>query len=173
MRPRLDTLVLPAEIAEVSNVFKSTEPMARDSEYAVTLVSHLRGGMPEDYVKTVLGNPDQDEILDGIRSYNYFMGLSNILTLEFDQKGKLIKMHGTGVDFTRNPETIWSLMRLGMDQSEVNRHFDGKPHEIFDNGKTWQYKNDAYLYIITFDDNDKVSQLEKTELKTGPPTEEN
>ena len=149
------------EVTQVSKEFKSNVGN-RDAQ-AKILMPYLKVGMSKENVESLLGESDYKT--GSGKYFHYSLGRSNVLSVYFDEQEKMFHVEGPGIKFASHYDRVWPFLRAGMTKESVSIKMY-EPSIISDNGMKWQYKDDTYLYWITFDDNDKVINLEKTKRET-------
>lgn len=159
---------LPSDIQSAIEDFQSENALVTGlrKEAATKLMPYIKTGMSKAKVEEFLGLPETEGSSENLSIYPIWY--SEAILINYDDKGRVFHIEGPGIEFLDN-DRVWPFIRVGMTQELVLTKMY-EPDEISDDGKKWLYKGKTYLYTIRFDDNDKVSHLEKTELSPNNET---
>lgn len=145
------------EITQASKEFKLNVGN-RDAQ-AKILMPYLKVGMSKENVESLLGESDYKT--DSGKHFVYSISRSIMLSVYFDEQGKLFHIDAPWIEYASHYDRVWPFLRVGMAKKTISVKMY-EPSVILDDGMKWQYKDDAYIYWVTFDDDDKVINLEKT-----------
>jgi len=147
-------------IANASKEFK--EQVGYRETQAKKLLPYLKIGMHKEDIVSLLGEPDSKQESEYYARISYIIGRSNMLTVFFDEKEKVMHVDSVWTEYASPTERVWPLLRTGMTKQYILSRLGGPQKELKD-GKEWQYqyRDDPVVFIITFDGNDKVVKLEK------------
>jgi outer membrane protein assembly factor BamE (lipoprotein component of BamABCDE complex) len=151
---------LPSEIVRASKEFKA-QAGYRETQ-AKKLLPYLKVGMAKGDIQSLLGEPDSKTEFEYYASMNYIVGRSNMITVFFDEKEKVIHVESPWTEYSSPIERVWPLLRPGMTKDDILSRLGSQQKELKD-GKEWQYqyRDDPIVFTITFDGNDKVVKLKK------------
>jgi len=150
---------LPPDIVQTSEEFK--KHVYFRVEQAKKLIPCLKQEMPKEEVLDLLGPPTAEQELEYYSTLCYGVFYSDVLKVYFDKDNRLIYVDSPHVVFISHYERAWPLVRCGMSKSQAKSRFN-VPSVLSDDESKWQYKDDRYVYTITFDDNNRIIDLEKS-----------
>jgi outer membrane protein assembly factor BamE (lipoprotein component of BamABCDE complex) len=148
---------LPSDVLAASREFKAHEPAFRDSS-AEKLLPYIKTGMSREGVETLLGEPD-DQKTGGENHISYYVGLSRIIEIDFDEAGNAIRVTGIDDRYLNHYELTWPLIRAGKTREYVLDHLGEAASESAD-GKRWDYVADGRTYTVVFDEQGLVESVE-------------
>ena len=150
-----DQLKLSPEIVTASKEFKA-QVGYRESQ-AKKLRPYLKTGMSKEQVKELLGEPDPGCASE--THISYVLGYSQLLSIDFDQSGNLIRVEGVDDQYANATERTWPLIRPGRTKTYVTQRLGEADSESAD-GKTWRYMADGRTYTVIFDDKGLVKAVD-------------
>lgn len=149
---------LPLEIVRASKEFKAK------AGYRVTeakkLLPYLKIGMSKEEIRSLLGEPDSKKEFEYFACISYIVGRSNMIDVFLDENEKVINVDSVWSEYSSPFERVWLLMRPGMTKQFILSWLGGPQKELKD-GKEYQYKDDLFVFTVTFDMNDIAVKLEK------------
>ncbi|MHC4083673.1 MAG: hypothetical protein ACYSWZ_03040 [Planctomycetota bacterium] len=152
---------LPPEIARASKEFKAK------AGYRVTqakkLLTYLKAGMSKEEIRSLLGEPDSKKESEYYASISYIVGRSNMIDVFLDENEKVIHVDSVWSEYSSHYERVWPLLRPGMTKQYILSRLYGGYKEPND-GKEYQYRDDQFVFTVTFDNNDIAVKLEKNEI---------
>jgi len=153
--------ILPPEIVSASKEFKAK------AGYRVTeakkLLPYLKVGMSKEEIRSLLGEPDSKKGFEYFACISYIVGRSNMIDVFLDENEKVIHVDSVWSEYANPFERAWPLMRPGMTKQYILRWLGGPQKELKD-GKEYQYRDDQFVFIVSFDMNDIAVKLEKNEI---------
>lgn len=152
---------LPPEIVRASKEFKA------QSGYRVTqakiLLPYLEAGMSKEEIRSLLGEPDSKKESEYYASISYIVGRSNMIDVFLDENEKVIHVDSVWSEYASPFERVWPLLRPGMTKQYILSRLGGPQKELKD-GKEYQYRDDQFVFTVSFDMNDIAVKLEKNEI---------
>ncbi|MDH4240380.1 MAG: hypothetical protein OEW48_12530 [Phycisphaerae bacterium] len=156
-----DRTSLPPEIVHASKEFKAKAGY-RVNE-AKILLPYLKVGMSKEEIRSLLGEPDSKKGFEYFACISYIVGRSNMIDVFLDENEKVIHVDSVWSEYSNPFERAWPLMRPGMTKQYILRWLGGPQKELKD-GKEYQYRDDQFVFIVSFDMNDIAVKLEKNEI---------
>jgi len=152
---------LPSEIVHASKEFKAKAGY-RVNE-AKILLPYLKAGMSKEEIRSLLGEPDSKKESEYYASISYIVGRSNMIDVFLDENEKVIHVDSVWSEYSSPFERVWPLLRPGMTKQYILSRLGGPQKELKD-GKEYQYRDDQFVFTVSFDMNDIAVKLEKKEI---------
>ncbi|HRT52378.1 MAG TPA: hypothetical protein P5279_17955 [Anaerohalosphaeraceae bacterium] len=122
----------------------------------------LEHSLSKKQIIELIGTPAYRHEADGTTSIGYSFAPSQVLCFYFDENDQVIHVEHPAITFLSHYDRKWNFIRAGMTKTEVNAELGYNQKEL-DGGRIWQFcgPGDPHLYDIYFDENGKVSKLDR------------